>query len=233
MRKIKIPLPLLLLILALFTAACGSDFIGADLKYVAIGASDATGVGADPIDSGYVYVIEDGLEDQCGTGDEESELQNLGIPGLDADEIADTELPIATKLDPDVVTVFTGGNDIVGGRDPAAFETDLAKILGDLRDHTNAILFVANLPDMTQLPEFQTDPDPDVTPERVAAFNAAIERQAQASGATLVDLFSQPVQANYVAGDGFHPSNEGHRAIAEQFLAQIIPQICPNGQFEG
>ena len=210
------PIPLLIL------ASCGSSSSSNDINYVAIGASDAAGIGATPIGNGYVYRIKDSLNEQCGSID----LNNLGVPGLTANEIEDIEIPVAVRLNPDLVTVFTGGNDLVSGRSIEDFESDLADILTKLRSDTGAAIFVANLPDMTQLPEFQQDPDRDVTAERVAAFNAAISRQVGAAGATEVDLFSHEVNSTFVASDGFHPNDAGHQLMADLFLAKIVPQIC-------
>jgi len=204
-----------------FLSGCGSSS-GDELVYVAIGASDATGIGAEPPTDGYVFRIDDGLDSNCGG----AELFNLGIPGLDADEIANLELPAAEELDPDLVTVFVGGNDLVGGRDAASFQADVQELLQTLAADTDATVFIATLPDLTLLPRFQDDPDPDVTAARVAEFNFIIESEAFASGAILVDLSDNPLSDILVSGDGFHPSNEGHKKIADEFLDLIIPTIC-------
>ena len=42
----------------------------------------------------------------------------------------------------------------------------------------------------------------------------------------LVDLFAYPIEDELISGvDGFHPSSEGHRRIAEVFLAEILPAL--------
>jgi len=203
-------------------AACDSSSDG-DIRYVAIGASDATGIGASPIDNGYVYRIDDGIDSQCSEG---SQLINLGIPSVEADEVDDVELPLAVEIDPDLVTVFVGGNDIIHGRTVESFESDVAKILVTLRNDTEAAIFIANLPDLTQLPRFRNEPDPDVTTERIVAYNAAIARQAAMVGVTVIDLYSEEVDDSLVSDDGFHPNDAGHDKIANLFLQEIIPQVC-------
>ncbi len=203
-------------------AACGSSFSSSDYRYVAIGASDAVGIGAIPPSKGYVFLIEDELDRSCG----DTELNNLGIPGVEADEIENVEVPAANALSPDLITIFVGGNDIVGGRSPEVFRNDLRDILMTLRDETSADIYIGNLPDLTQLPRFQDDPDPAVTSERVAAFNAVIAEEAAAVGAILVDVMSAGFTEAEVSQDGFHPSNEGHDLLADLFLAQIVPQFC-------
>lgn len=194
---------------------------GDDLVYVAIGASDATGIGASEPDNGYVPLVDSGLED--GTG-RDVDLVNLGIPGAKVDEMNDIELPLAKVADPDVVTVLAGPNDLIQGESVEGFEADLGELLEGLADE-GAVVAVANLPDLTQLPKFIDDPDPDVTQARVAAYNGAIRRQAARTGAALVDISGIPVNGFLVSDDGFHPSDEGHRVLADSFLSVLFPLL--------
>ncbi len=155
------------------------------------------------------------------------DLVNLGIPGALADDIGKAlDLALATGIDPALVTLWTGANDLTRGRDPADFAADLDSILSRLRTETAASIFLADLPDLTALPRFVDEPDPDVTAERVAAYNAAIEELAATYDVTLVRLSALPMEAELTSDiDGFHPSNAGHAAIAEAFLQEIRPAL--------
>ena len=210
------------------TAACGSrgpEAIGEKERvlYVALGASDAFGVGAEPVDNGYVYRIRAALDRQI----DQVNLINLGIPGAEADRVADSaRIFLETRARPDIVTVWTGANDVIGGRLAADFEADLRALLKRLRDDTDAYVVIANIPDLTQLPRFRARPQPTVTLDRVRAFNAAIARQAERYDVKLVDLFAQPVERALVSDvDGFHPSNAGHARIARHFLDTMLPDL--------
>jgi lysophospholipase L1-like esterase len=191
--------------------------------YVALGASDAVGIGAIPIGRGYVFRIEDALEARLPTVD----LLNLGIPGAMADDIFRAlELALRIGIQPDLVTLWTGANDLTGGEDPAAFEANLEAILAALVIQTDALVVIADLPDLTRLPRFVAEPRASVTPERVAAFNQAIDRQALAAGVQVVRLSRLPITDDLSSDlDGFHPSNEGHLQIAQAFLAVILPAL--------
>ncbi|GAK54055.1 lipolytic protein G-D-S-L family [Candidatus Moduliflexus flocculans] len=186
------------------------------LTYAALGASDAVGIGAFPFDQGYVYKIRDGLTDFAEVVD----LSNFGVSGERIKYIEETELPSAIAADPDVVTLWAGPNDIIQGADAATFEARLGRIFARLRQETSAVVVMANVPDLTILPRFIISPDPDVTADRVNAYNRAIARQAAAYQIPLVDLYSGNYAANidYVSIDGFHPSNKGHAKIAELYL---------------
>lgn len=189
------------------------------LVYVAMGASDAVGIGAFPLENGYVYRIRDGLKDYA----DEVKLHNLGVSGKGIDYIEDTELPKALTHNPDIVTLWAGPNDIIGGMSVEAFDRALASTLAQLRQQTSAIIVIANVPDMTKVPRFVLFPDDDVTKDRILAYNGVIQRQATTFGAPIVDLYAGGYATDweYVSIDGFHPSNDGHAKIANLFLSVL------------
>jgi acyl-CoA thioesterase I len=195
------------------------------ILYVAIGASDAVGIGAVPLTNGYVFRIRDRLEDESFNVD----LRNLGIPAAETDiireevEIFLSGIELGIVGDPDLVTIWLGANDIISGVAPMDFESELEALLQALFDKTTAFIVIANLPDLTQLPRFVEDPSNNVTIERVNSFNSIIEGLAQDFGIPVVDLFEEGIMDSQVSDfDGFHPSNEGHQRIAELFLDIIL-----------
>jgi lysophospholipase L1-like esterase len=192
------------------------------VNYGALGASDAFGVGAEPRENGYVWRVADWLEGRF----DNVTLVNAGIPGVTADQIILLELGLVKELDPNVVTLWTGANDIMQGRSEAAFDSDLEEILDELDEEPGRV-YIANVPDLTLLPIFQQDPDPDVTQARVASFNSIIVARAAQHGAFLVDLYATPLASDpsYIASDGLHPNNAGHRLIADTFIAVIAPTL--------
>ena len=194
-----------------------------EFVYLALGASDATGVGAIPLTEGYVYLVKAELDRRLpGVF-----LLNLGIPGARIDLIKEqVRLAIQARYKANLVTVWTGGNDLVHGDDPRRFQEDLRFILKNVKDNISNTIVVANLPDVTQLPRFRQSPKPTVTMQRVLQYNQAIAAEAGAIDAHIVDLFAQPVRPDLVFNlDGFHPNDAGHREIARLFLDKILPLI--------
>jgi acyl-CoA thioesterase-1 len=226
--------PLILVSLSIALPGCGSSSARGKepLRYTALGASDAVGIGAFPPTRGYVFRIRDGLAQQTGRP---VELINLGIPGAEIRAIADAlEVSLRTGAKPDLVTLWTGPNDVVAGADPRRFEEVLRRILSLLHDKTKALVVLANVPDLTRLPRFVERPSPAVTTARIMAFNTAIERQALSFAVPVVHLYEQPFMAQDVSDiDGFHPSNEGHAAIADLFLRVILPRFSPSAFWIG
>jgi lysophospholipase L1-like esterase len=198
---------------------CGSN--GGDFSYVAMGASDVLGVGATPPSNGYVFLIRDGLE----VDGKDTDLTPLGIPGAQAGAIEDNELPLALREDPDLVTLWTGSNDIIDGDDAEQFRMHLSSILGDLKSKTAATVVVGDIPDITQVPRFLDNPDPNVTRERIAAFNAVIRDVANQFNVAVAPVSSITPTDDLVSdSDGFHPNDQGHRKIADIFLQVIRAQ---------
>lgn len=204
---------------------CGGGSNGDTIEYAALGASDVTGVGATPITNGYVYRIEDSVAQESGKG---VDLENLGIPGAHIAQIKNVEVEILKRsAQPDLITLSTGANDLIAGDAVSSFEAELGDVLSELRAISpSAVVAISNLPDLTKLPRFQEKPDRDVTESRVRAYNAAIARQAASANALLVDLYSEPLEDSFVSDvDGFHPSDAGHQAIANAFMAVLRPYI--------
>ena len=136
--------------------------------YLALGASDATGVGALPLTEGYVYLIARELDRQLhGVF-----LVNLGVPGARIDlikEQARVAKQLGTKAD--LVTLWTGANDLVNGDDPKEFQQLLRGLLGIVKEAISRTIVVANLPDLMTLPRFRTN---QVRPSLRHAFRPSI-----------------------------------------------------------
>src|SRR5438132_307167 len=113
----------------------------APLTYVAIGASDAVGVGVDdPERDGWVSVLQRALP-------RPTRLVNLGIPGIRLGGALAVELPPAIEARPDLVTVWLAVNDVIGGVALEAYRADLDRLLGRLREETGAVVALGNVPD--------------------------------------------------------------------------------------
>jgi lysophospholipase L1-like esterase len=190
--------------------------------YVAIGASDAFGIGTDDPDMDNWPIA---LATQLGPG---VHLVNLGIPGETVAEAHQTELPIALDAHPELVTVWLGVNDIVQNVSVADYTTQLTALLSSLRQHTQARIFVGNIPDLTLLPFF-SGYDHARLAATIAQWNSAISQAVTTSGASLIDLYSTwnelAQHPEYIAGDGFHPSTAGAWRLAQVFASWISPSL--------
>lgn len=226
-------LPLVALLLAPILAACGTlvsrsptrnsaaPVHGAHafrLTYVAIGASDAFGVGTDdPATESWPSV----LTGELGPG---VHLINLGIPGETVGAALQNELPVAVGSQPNVITIWLAVNDIADGVPLDTYRTQLTTMLATLQQRTHARVFVANVPDLTVLPYFSNQ-DPVALSERVQQWNTVIASVTATEGDVLVDLAGYSAQLaqhpEFLASDGLHPSVLGAEALAQVFATSI------------
>jgi lysophospholipase L1-like esterase len=199
-------------------------------RYMALGDSLVAGYGAVPATQGYVYLLY-----QSGTFDAvpNTLLSNTGVPGATSQHVLEHQVPQAIDaFQPTVITLTVGGNDllrILNGADPQAvlseFATNLTLILGQLRTALpNARIYVSNL---------YTVPLPVSNPQQVNAivdmFNNIVAGVASGYGVAIADLYSAFLGKNGLllierhGANQFevHPTNSGHRAIADAFKAAI------------
>jgi acyl-CoA thioesterase I len=198
----------------------------ASVVYVALGASDAVGVGADdPNTQAYVPILISRLPK--GT-----RALNLGISTIHLHDALTQELPDAIAAHPTLVTIWLVGNDFRDCTPLAQYAADLDTLLTQLHDKTRAQVFVGNTPDVSLLPAFQRGEGgpcvAGVPPAQIRAlaqrWNATMNPIIARHGAVLVDLFNSDLarHPDYVwIVDGFHPSSAGYRALADLFWKQI------------
>lgn len=188
------------------------------LVYVALGASDAVGVGAAGPQQSWVADL--GAKLPPG-----SRTINLGISGEKLHGALSDELPVAIDAQPDLVTVWLAVNDLNARVPPESYEQDLDTLLGRLQRETHARVFVGNVPDLSLVPAYG-GLDPATVRAAVGQWNVIIARQAARHGATVVDLHAQwqdlAAHPEYVGVDGFHPSAEGYAKLADLFAATIL-----------
>src|SRR5712691_3893159 len=111
------------------------------LTYVAIGASDAVGVGArDPVTEGWVPR----LGARLGA---DARVVNLGVSGSTLSQALDEQLGPAIDAQPDVVTVWLAVNDLNARVSLERYAADLDMLLGRL-EATHARVLVGNVPDL-------------------------------------------------------------------------------------
>ena len=185
------------------------------VRYVAIGASDTVGIGAtDPTTGSWPARVAALLPSG-------SAYVNLGVSGSVAIQAKDAQLPGAVAQKPTVVTIWLAVNDMNATILPASYREALGAIVDALVAKTDAKIFVGDVPDIRGVPAYK-DADKTVLGRQIAAYNEVIAAVTKSAPGRVfaVDLFtgSAPLVSTItVSGDGFHPSDEGYRLIAERF----------------
>jgi lysophospholipase L1-like esterase len=190
---------------------------GRPQRYVALGDSFTAGAAGSGQPS-----FADRLAELLREPDPALRYSNLGRPGALTAEVAESQLPAALELSPDVVTLVSGGNDA------------LLSVRPDVHAHMTA--FEAMLETLTPrtLVVTATTPDPGrflrLGPRSAGRISAAMQRINEATraaaarlGVPCLDIAAHPealARGNY-ARDGYHPSPEACRRTALAFASLI------------
>jgi acyl-CoA thioesterase-1 len=179
--------------------------VAGERLYVAIGDSAAQGIGASRPAHSYVGV----LAKRLGGG---YRVVNLGISGATVRMAIERELPALATLQPDIVTVSIGANDIAGF-DEERFARDIRELFDALPPHA----IVADLPSFYFLPG----------EKRVAVANRIVRDAAAERGLVVAPLHARTRRqglwgvSTQFAGDLFHPNDRGYRVWASAFESAV------------
>jgi len=185
------------------------------VRYVAIGASDAVGVGAtDPATGSWPARVAKLLPPG-------SAFVNVGVSGSIALQARTAQVPGALAQRPTVVSIWLAVNDMNATIEPASYANDLGAIVDALVSGTEAKIFLGNVPDVRPVPAY-AEADKAALFRLIQAYNSVIaDIAAKHPGRVVaVDLFtgSAPLVSTItVSGDGFHPSDAGYQLIADRF----------------
>jgi lysophospholipase L1-like esterase len=186
-------------------------------RYVALGDSSAEGLD-DPDGRGGYRGWADRLAERIALVQGSLLYANLAVRGLKTGAILERQLGPALAMKPDLATVFSGTNDVVGaGFDPERVGGEIETLHRGLIA-AGATVVTFTLPDLTPVMPLARL----VTP-KVLALNEAIRRAASASGAIVVDVARHPVASDprLWSDDRLHANAAGHARIADA-LAHAI-----------
>lgn len=137
---------------------------------------------------------------------------NLGARGRTTRQILEQQLEPALSLRPDLVTIFSGTNDVIGRRfDPHSVLQDMEHMQRTCIK-SGATVLTFTLPDLTPIMPIARWIAP-----RIQAMNDAVRKASAGSGVTLLDFAAVPVATDprLWHEDRIHANAAGHRRIAD------------------
>ncbi|MEJ3405815.1 SGNH/GDSL hydrolase family protein [Rathayibacter sp. YIM 133350] len=188
-----------------------------ELLYVAIGDSAAQGIGASRPAHSYVGFIARRIRSRIS---KPLRVTNLGISGATVRIAIDSELPRLAKLNPDIVTVCIGANDIAAW-DADRFGREIRRVLAAVPSHA----IVADLPSFYFLPG----------EKKVLEANRILRAAAAEFGLEVVPLHERTKRqglwgvTTQFAGDLFHPNDRGYRIWADAFTPAVDRRLAELG----
>jgi lysophospholipase L1-like esterase len=154
---------------------------------------------------------------------------NLAEVGATSEHVERDQLSQALELAPDVVTLVCGANDVLLDTRPDvdAYAARLSRMFDRLRRELPGVMIMtATYPDISRFLELR--PRSRSRVERgMRRFNDACRAVARRHHVVLLEGFDHPVasERSTFGDDGFHPSAEGHRAAAREFLRALRTRL--------
>lgn len=188
-------------------------------SYVALGDSFTAGNG---LEAGRRWP--DLLAAELGRGRADFEYLNLARDGADSSTVLE-EIDAAIRLQPDLVTLVCGANDVLLRTRPDVttfrqrFDRMLERLTGSI---PGVRILVSTYPDGWALPDLGPRSRRRVD-SGIRAVNRAIIEVALSHGVACLDVTTHPgvrEPAN-LSADGLHPSAAGHRRAAHEYAAAI------------
>lgn len=196
----------------------GSWNAGLWSRYVAMGDSFTSGIGdPEPLSPGGMRGWADRIAEELSEGRPDFRYANLAVSGLLLREILDRQLGPAIALQPDLVTLSAGGNDIVFRRsDPDRLAATLDAAVGRL-SATGATIVLFTGPDWGDTPLLGHNRG------RVAVYNENIRTIAMRHHGVIADLWAlrQLSDPRMWDPDRLHFSPMGHHTIAAMVLESL------------
>jgi lysophospholipase L1-like esterase len=161
----------------------------------------------------------------------DTRYENLAWVGATSADVEHKQLDRALELDPDVVTIVCGANDVLESvrPDPDEYAQRLARMFARLRrEAPQADIVTATYPDISRFLDLRPRTRARVQ-KGMGRFNAACRAVARNHGIPLLDGYDHPAASDRdtYAADGFHPSEEGHRRAAVEFLRALGGRFRP------
>jgi lysophospholipase L1-like esterase len=162
----------------------------------------------------------------------DTRYENLAWVGATSVDVEERQLERALELRPDVVTLVCGANDVLESvrPDPEAYAARLSRMFARLRrEAPGAQVVTATYPDISRFLDLRPRTRTRVE-KGMRMFNAACQAVARRHRVALLDGFDHPAAADRgtYADDGFHPSPEGHRRAAMEFLRALGSRFRPS-----
>jgi lysophospholipase L1-like esterase len=187
------------------------------LLYVAMGDSLTAGVGIDNFEKSYPYQVAQNISEKGNN----VTLNIQARPGAKSVDIINSFLDSTIKLQPDIVTLFVGVNDVHGNISKEEFRNNYEIILNRLTKETKAKIYVINLPYLGAknliLPPYDY-----YFKNRTEEFNEIIKKLSEDYELRYIDLYTLYPKfsfENFYSEDLFHPSDIGYKLWSEIIYA--------------
>lgn len=186
--------------------------------YVAIGDSAAEGIGASSPERSYTGILYATIK----RNQKNAIYHNFGKRGAPVQEIIETQLEKTIALQPNLITISVGANDLRVKTRPSVFAKRLEFLLSELKNKTTAEIVINTIPDFSHTPRI-TRGLKNVTRVAIKHFNKILTQIAEKENVIVIDIFEQGTYygrhfPEAIANDGFHPNDIGYALWANLII---------------
>src|ERR1051326_3752344 len=204
-------------------ATSGKSMNRGAIVYVALGDSTGAGVGAK--EGGYVARLFKKIEERRPG----STLSNVCVSGSTTEDLIRDQLEKGVALNPSLVTVGIGINDIGHGLALEQFAKNYDQILSTLKEKTHAAIVVTNIPDISTAPRIPNSMR-SAYQRQIDEYCKRLEEIANKHDVTIFDVYTitkqeLPRHPEYFSADGFHPSDKGYELWASQMWPTLARAV--------
>lgn len=189
------------------------------LKYLALGDSYTIGTGASDAAHAWPSIIAARLGAQ---------LTNPAVNGYTTLDLIRDELPYVQRIEPDIVSVLIGVNDLVQGRSADEYRRSLTTIYDAVSGRP---VVAVSIPTWSYVPAAADFGGGDRVDRLTRVFNEVARDQAEGRGYAWVDLAEASTSGigsmGWIASDGLHPGDVQYAAWAEAIWPAFERAITP------
>ena len=196
------------------------------MRYVALGDSYTIGTATRSPDERWPNQL---VRRLAAAGFEVDLVANLGVNGFTSMDVIRSELPRLAELDPGLLTLLVGVNDVVQGVPIETYTANAATILDQsLGLVPPARIVTVSTPDYTAMPQGAAYGDPARQSAAIRQVNEILARLSEDRGIRHVDIHDLSLRAasdsGLVADDGLHPSGRQYELWVER-IGPAVEQL--------
>ena len=177
------------------------------LRYLALGDSYTIGTGASSDEHAWPSIVASRLG---------AELTNPAVNGYTTLDLIRDELPLLDRVNPDLVSVLIGVNDLVQGRTAEQYRRSLREIYDAIAGRK---AFAVSIPTWSYVPAAAGFGGADHVDRLTGAFNEVARQEADARGYRWIDVGPASISGigtkGWVASDELHPGDTQYSTWAD------------------
>jgi acyl-CoA thioesterase-1 len=159
-------------------------------------------------------------------------VANLGVNGFTARDVVAVELPRLAGLEPGLISLLVGVNDVIQGVTEAAYARNIGEILDAMAGLVGAErCFFVTTPDYTVTPAGADYGNPAVVAAAIRRFNEIGLAVAAERAIATVDIHDLSLRAasdrSLVAVDGLHPSGLQYSLWVDRIRPVVASLLVP------